>query len=537
VGNASTSHRAPSAQDSDSPSGPAGSAPSDWGGDGPSGADAGTSSGSAGLASEARVTDVLVIGGGGSGLAAAVSAAQHGAKVLLVEKQPRLGGSTALSVGSITAAGTRLQQRAGVADSSADFEQDMTAFDAELLEGDAPRLRALLAREAGPTVEWLERIGVALVGPYPEPPHRVPRMHNVVPSSRAYVARLSEAARRLGVEILLGAEVDELVDEGGRVTGALVRAGGARLRVAACRGVVLASGDFSGNARMRSEHLAPAAASARPINPAANGDGHRLAGRVGAQLRGMEVIFGPQLRFAPAPRPGLVSRLPTWAWLCRLEALLVQRLPAAALRPVVKSLLITHTSPSSKLFQRGAILVNTSGERFCDEAASVAPLSFQPDATGFIIFDERIASAFETAPNAISTAPGIAFAYFGDYRRGRPDLVSMAATPRELAAKIGVDPERLAEAVRDRGFSGRLIAMGPVYSMLTVTEGGLAVDEQLRVLGEHDTPIDGLYAVGGVGQGGMLLLGHGHHIGWAMTSGRLAGRLAAARRVATSAAP
>jgi fumarate reductase flavoprotein subunit len=465
-------------------------------------------------------------------LAAAVSAAQHGAKVLLVEKQPRLGGSTALSVGSITAAGTRLQRRAGVVDSPEAFEEDMTAFDPGLLDGDAPRLRVLLAREAGPTVEWLERLGVTLVGPYPEPPHRVPRMHNVVPSSRAYIARLSEAARKLGVQLLLGAEVAELLDEGGRVTGAIVQLGGARIRVRASRGVVLATGDFSGNAAMRAEHLAPAAAAARPINPAASGDGHRLAARAGAQLRRMEVTFGPQLRFAPPPQPGLVSGLPTWAWLCRLEALLVQRLPASALRPFVKSLLITHTSPSSRLFEYGAILVNTEGERFCDEASSVDQLSTQPGATGFIVLDHRIAKAFEAAPNAISTAPGIAFAYFGDYRRGRPDLVSTAATPEALATRLGVDPRRLAEAVRARGFSGQLVAMGPVHSMLTVTEGGVAVDEQLRVLGEHDTPIEGLYAVGGVGQGGMLLLGHGHHIGWAMTSGRIAGRMAAARRPA-----
>jgi len=67
--------------------------------------------------------------------------------------------------------------------------------------------------------------------------------------------------------------------------------------------------------------------------------------------------------------------------------------------------------------------------------------------------------------------------------------------------------------------------------MLTVTEGGLAVDEQTRVLDSLGIPIENLYAVGGVGQGGMLLMGHGHHIGWAMTSGRLAGESVARRLV------
>jgi fumarate reductase flavoprotein subunit len=55
------------------------------------------------------------------------------------------------------------------------------------------------------------------------------------------------------------------------------------------------------------------------------------------------------------------------------------------------------------------------------------------------------------------------------------------------------------------------------------------------VLGDGDQPIPGLYAAGSVGQGGALLDGHGHHIGWAFTSGRLAGKRATedARTVAT----
>lgn len=469
-----------------------------------------------------QTTDVLVIGGGGSGLAAAVSAAQHGARVLLVEKRSRLGGSTALSVGSITAAGTRWQARAGINDSVADFVEDMAQFRPELLTGDAPELRELLAREAAATVHWLDRLGVALVGPYPEPPHRVPRMHNVVPNSRAYIARLSEAARRYRVTVLVATEATELIQEAGRVVGAVLRGPGGRHRVRA-RHLVLASGDFSGNPRMRRAHLSEHAAAALPINPYANGDGHRMAAAVGADWRRMEITFGPQLRFPPPRRPGLVGRLPTWRWLCRAEGFLVQRLPTRALRPFVKSLLITHTSPASDLFASGAVLVNKAGSRFCDERQSVASLSSQADACGYIILDQQIAEQFNRPPYAISTAPGIAFAYFDDYRRGRPDLVHRAANAAELAKQISVDPDNLARSVKEGSLTAPLYALGPVYSMLTVTEGGLAVDARLRVLDRQGAPIPGLYAVGGVGQGGMLLLGHGHHLAWAMTSGRLVG--------------
>jgi fumarate reductase flavoprotein subunit len=57
----------------------------------------------------------------------------------------------------------------------------------------------------------------------------------------------------------------------------------------------------------------------------------------------------------------------------------------------------------------------------------------------------------------------------------------------------------------------------------TTTEGGAAVDDSLRVLDDAGRPIPGLYAVGQTGLGGMVLWGHGLHIAWALTSGRLAG--------------
>ena len=71
-------------------------------------------------------------------------------------------------------------------------------------------------------------------------------------------------------------------------------------------------------------------------------------------------------------------------------------------------------------------------------------------------------------------------------------------------------------------------ALGPAKSYVVLTDGGLAVSDDLHVLGDNDKPIDGLYAAGSVGQGGLMLKGHGHHIGWAFTSGRIAGRYAAA---------
>ena len=163
--------------------------------------------------------DVVVVGGGGAGLAAAVTAAERGASVAVVERQEQLGGTTAYSVGSLTAADTPLQRRKGIRDDPAELVEDMWAFDPALLDGDAPALRQLYAVESARTYDWLVAHGVVFSGPYPEPPHRVPRMHNVIPNSRSYIARLASAARRAGVEVMLRTEAVRLLLDGDRVSG------------------------------------------------------------------------------------------------------------------------------------------------------------------------------------------------------------------------------------------------------------------------------------------------------------------------------
>ena len=66
------------------------------------------------------------------------------------------------------------------------------------------------------------------------------------------------------------------------------------------------------------------------------------------------------------------------------------------------------------------------------------------------------------------------------------------------------------------------IALGPVKPWIVHTDGGLRIDSRFRVLRPDGSPIDGLYAAGSAGQGGLVLWGHGLHIAWAFTSGRLA---------------
>ena len=73
-------------------------------------------------------TDVVIVGGGGAGLAAAVEASSTGARVLVLEACPQLGGTTGMAVGSFTAAGTKYQRAAGIADDPAWHAEDIVKF-------------------------------------------------------------------------------------------------------------------------------------------------------------------------------------------------------------------------------------------------------------------------------------------------------------------------------------------------------------------------------------------------------------------------
>jgi fumarate reductase flavoprotein subunit len=125
----------------------------------------------------------------------------------------------------------------------------------------------------------------------------------------------------------------------------------------------------------------------------------------------------------------------------------------------------------------------------------------------------------------VSTAPGVAFAYVPDYTRHRKDLYRTGANARELARRVGLPAQALEKSLAS--FHGPLHSLGPLEARIVITDGGLAVNGSHQVLRADAKVIPRLYAAGAAGQGGVLLAGNGHHICWAVTSGRRAGRLAA----------
>jgi fumarate reductase flavoprotein subunit len=150
-------------------------------------------------------------------------------------------------------------------------------------------------------------------------------------------------------------------------------------------------------------------------------------------------------------------------------------------------------------------------------------------------------------PHFVSTAPEIAYAYVADYLRLRRDVAVRAGSLGAIARSRTLPQEALESTVAqfNRYVAGEAedpwgrtldrhplegrnwVLLGPAKAYFTTTEGSAAINQSFQVLDRDGEPIPGLYAVGQIGLGGQILWGHGLHIAWALTSGRLAGRVVA----------
>jgi fumarate reductase flavoprotein subunit len=332
----------------------------------------------------------------------------------------------------------------------------------------------------------------------------------------------------------------ELTNDGNRVSGVVADVNGRPQAISAKRGVVLAAGDYAGAADLIARFKGERFAGIEGVNPRATGDGHRLAEQAGAKLVNMDVTYGPELRFVPPASKTLQQLLPASGPVAWLVGRLVPLLPCWLLDALVRRVLVTWQHPENALFADGAILVNAEGRRFCNEQASPEreiALAAQPGKVGYILLDERLIERYSTWPHFISTAPQIAYAYVQDYLRLRPDIAVQSSSLAEVARRRGLPAEALEATVTDCNAQRTgcpplagppWVLLGPAKAYFTTTEGSAAINERFEVLDHDGRRIPGLYAVGQNGLGGQILWGHGLHIAWAMTSGRLVGKQLAA---------
>lgn len=453
--------------------------------------------------------DVVVIGGGLAGHCAAIELAEQGADVLLVEKEPQVGGSTVLSGGSFAFAGTELQRKNGIEDSSQLLFDDLRKVGG--YGNDEALVRAYVDHQLE-TYHWLGAHGVVFDKIFLAAGQSVPRGHSRNP--REVIEILAGRAVATGrVQTHVSSPVRSLVRsrDGMPVEGVEIETQGKRRSIRASRGVVLTSGGFSRSDALLKLFAPSQGATQRAGGPGNTGDGLLMAWHLGAGMKDMGYIKGT---FGGHPSAGPGEH--------------------ALMLPIYV----------------GAIAVNAKGERFIDESKSYKLIGDavlkQPDAIGYQIFDQRI---FDKGNPGIPT-----MAFQAKYALGQ---VISAPTLAELARKMGIDAEGLARTVdaynafveqgNDPDFGrdglgtsyGKLarIDLAPFYaypskSVIVATYCGVAVDAQMRVRDVFDAVIPNLYAAGEVIGG---LHGNAYMTGSSLGKASIFGRIAARSAVGAAA--
>lgn len=492
--------------------------------------------------------DVVVIGGGGAGLAAAVSAAENGASVILIEKAPFLGGNTLLSGGAYNAVDPGRQSKtpmnaALLAELRSFLDEDPADYGdfgptlvtlqgqiREYLESgntdylfDTVELHMIqtylggkrtdqngytitgnyelvrtLCENALPALEWLEGYGMQVADEISTVLGALwPRTHGVN-GGAAFIETLYKAAQQFGVQIMLNTKGTELIAENGRVVGVKAEQGGNTITLRAKKGVVIATGGYGENPEMRAQYntywkemplTMPSTNS-----PYINGDGILMAQAVGANLTGMGFI-----QLMPSSHP-VTGSLFTGVW----------------------------GSAETQVF------VNKQGKRFVNEYAERDVLAGaaleQEDALFFIICDAQIVGNRDIQQMLDN----------GD--------VIKADTLEELAVKLGIDPATFVAEIEkynsyvdqqydpDFGktnFGNYKVEVAPFYATprspaVHHTMGGLEIDTLARVISVDGEPIPGLYAAGevtgGIHAGNRL---GGNALADVIVFGRIAGESAA----------
>jgi 3-oxosteroid 1-dehydrogenase len=535
----------------------------------------------------ARETDVLIIGAGAAGLAAALSAHAGGAQVCVIDKGVQLGGTAAISGGVVWIANNPQMQAAGMADSAEEALAYFTSLDHG--EMDSPVLAAFV-NEGPQALAFLEQAGalrLSIIPGYPDyyldrpgakpgggraldnelfdfkelgdwagkvfTDGMIQRMmlretplggasgfidvaefqrrtaEDLRGFGQALIGRLLKACLARGIEPQLGCTAKRLLVEGGRVVGAEYETAGIRTAIRATRGVILATGGFEWNEALKHAFLrGPLAAPASP--PGNTGDGLRMAMAAGAGLGNMTSAWWV---------PTLTTPGAAWA----------DGSPRAA--PV----LIERTMPHT-------IMVNRAGKRFCNEATNYSSLAGAfhrfdpatydyPNLPAYLIFDEQYRTRY---PLGVMM-PGTPL----------PDWVASADSLPELAEKIGVDGAQLAATVErfntgageasdpefgrgvsrydhfygDRSRPGAAATLGPLevapfYAVelrlgALGTNGGARTNPDAQVLDAEGEPFPGLFGAGNVIScpTGSVYAGAGGTLGPALTFGFIAGRAAA----------
>ncbi len=471
--------------------------------------------------------DIIVVASGPAGLAAAISAAEKGAKVVLFEKGATTGGAANMGMGPF-AVESRIQkakQHKLSRDEAFDIFMTYTHW-----RVDAKLVRAYIDKSAD-TIDWLEKMGVVFADAASYFPgahftwHIVqPEMGKPGPTAAATMIKImTERARALGVKIHLQTPVKKLVKKGEKIVGVIAEDRSGNDVEAAASAVIIATGGFGDNPKMIKKNTEYEYGKDM-FNfriPGVEGDGIRMAWEAGAakSRMDMEMIYGIP---GGGGDHGLMA-----------------------------------------LFHQPNFMVNLLGERFINEdlmgntTFTGNAIAQQKERCGFTIFDSAVKAHYEE--NGFDHPLGIAAdlrvddieALMRESMEKGNENIFIADSLEELCQQTGIDFQGLAQSVdaynrdcelgRDRLFGRRWEHLYPVkgpryYACKNMPSaygslGGIKINHRTEVLDKSWKKIPGLYAAGTdacsiFGDSYVFIL-PGNTMGFALNSGRMAGEHAA----------
>lgn len=466
--------------------------------------------------------DLVVIGSGVTGLAAALTAVEGGASVALFEKQRSVGGTSNFFEGTF-AVESVLQREKYIT-----YNRD-DAFKA-IMEYSHWRANARLVRafvnESAETISWLLKHGVEFSDITINMPDE-PRTYHVPKGTGAAVVKvLVDRAREMGVDLRLEAPARKIIREGGRITGVIFNENEKEQEIAA-GAVVIASGGYANNKEWIKKYTGfELGKNLLPIgNVDKMGDGIRMAWEVGADEEGIDVL--EMYRVGPIG-PDYVMK-----------------------------------GPAELIAAQPDLFINQQGERFCDESIAFYETSvgnanarFREGYT-YSLFDESIKEQIIKKGTVKSQGqdkpPGTRPVDFDKELKITLEKESKeifaADSVEELAEKINVLPAVLKSTIEEyNSFCEKghddLFAKDPRYlrpligpkfyavkaqTIFLGTLGGIKVNHRMEVIDKKGSVIPGLYA-GGYDAGGMygdsysIRDSSGASSAFALNSGRIAGK-------------
>ncbi len=458
-----------------------------------------------------REAEIVIIGAGGTGLAAAVTAGQEGASVIVLETNGFAGGNLLVSGGVYNSPEPEMQAKQGIEDSPELFVQQTLAGGDNIAN---PELVRILAYNALDGLNWLKELGNEFEDQVIQAPGALhPRSHNTTaPLGSGIIKTYLEHIDKMdNVEILYETKGESLIQEDGQVVGVIAKnPDGSKLTVKANKGVIIATGGFSKNAQLVMEYRN---AEKWPLldenSVSTNMDSIRGEGIIMAREIGADVVDMDQMQFLylGQPKTGLLSG-------------------------------VFNVSAEVTVF------VNKEGKRFVAEDARRDVISSavfaQEDGMMYMLHSAESLSDPANQLN-IDGIPMKELLDIGAYGWKQGD------TLEELAKEIGVPAENLVQTIAEYNeavdtkndpFGRTLLNVkmekGPFYAIPRVpalhhTMGGLRIDTLARVLDTKGEPIPGLYAGGEVTGG----IHGGNRLGGnAVTDTVVFGRLAAQSAVA-----